>query len=403
MRPANGRVSATALQAWEECQRKYVNKYLHYIDTGATGLPALEGSALHYALEHFVKEVFFDKITEWENISRLLEIYKEGYEIVFGTSMIDADILKDALSILKNWHERNDFTNVKILSTEEKLYLDVKDKSGTSYDIPMTYIFDRCDYYEEDGSKVLKIVDYKSSRFRWTYDDIKEKIQPLVYAVAAMVQYRDLDYDELWVEIDLLRFDECISLRFTREDAIRGWHYLQRTIETILNTEEDDAQYSIGPGCRFCPIKESCPALLGNAGLGGTTGLLVGYDIDQLIEKRSEISSKIEALKNLLDEYDENIYKYAENNDVSDFQSEDFNVKLVSTGKRKISNSEVVAKILGPEIMQQEGNINITTIDKLIKDKRISDEQAEKIAPYIKKMYGKASIRVSKKPPFDKD
>lgn len=397
MRPANGRVSATALQSWEECPQKYVAQYVNYIPSSGSSVAADEGTALHYALEHFIHSVFIDKTHQWDDIKYLLKLYEDGWFSAFGTRLIDKDILKSAVKILKNWHKRMDFTDVQILSTEKKSFHDITDG------IQLTYIFDRCDYYvdPDTGNKIIRVVDYKSVSMRWTHNDLRKKIQPLVYAVAAAIEYKNLSPDEIWVEMDLLRFDERIAIHFNRDDLIRGWNYLVLTVQDILGTDESKAPYRLGPGCRFCPRKLTCPALLDSTKLGGTAGNLAQMDIDEIIKLREELNAQNKGISQLLGQIDEQIFEYAKSNDVSSWSNDSFDVKLTSTGKRKITDMEIVARILGPEIMEQQGRINVTDIDKLKKDGKITEDQAAKVNTFIQKEYGAPSVSISKKLPFE--
>lgn len=404
MRPANGRVSASSLQTWEECQGKYVAQYVNYIPRGGNTSAADEGTALHYALEHFVQEAIVDKIISFDDEKRLFELYAEGYKLAFKTQLVDKDVFKEAKKILTKWLKRNAFNDVDVLGLEDKKMIPITDLNGQpSYDIELTYIFDRVEFYTESdtGKKILKVVDYKSYRRRLTHDEMRKMIQPMVYAVSALVEFGNLKPDEVWVEIDLLRFDETIGVQFTRDDCIRGWRYLQRTVEEILATDADDPKYKLGPGCKYCPIKGTCPELAKNIKYGGTLGSLVGKDVNELVKMRDELKAASDAAAALVGDIDDQLFEYAKKGDVSSWETDGYEVKLSSYGKRKITDMELVARILGPEIMEQDGKINVTDIDRLEKNGKITPDQARKINAFIQKEYSQPTIKVTKKAPFD--
>lgn len=403
MRPANNRVSASSLQTLEECPAKYKALYVDYIPQGGGNTPANEGTALHYALEKFVEETCIKKTHDWSDVARLKELYTEGWKSSFGTNLVNKEIAKEAFKILKQWHDRHDFTDIEVLSVESKEFMPIKDRSGNPYGIDLTYIFDRCDFYTDPntGLKTLKVVDYKSVRMRWTHDEVSKKIQPLIYAMAALTKYQNLNPDSIWVEIDLLRFNETIGVRFTREDCIRTYRYLQDTIQDLLNIDPDKVPYTIGPGCRYCPIKITCPSLIKNANSGGTLGNIVNTDIKDVVKTREELKARLDALSSLIGDLDDQIFEYAKENDSSSFNSGDFDVKLTSVGKRAISDMEVVAKILGPQIMEREGRINVTDIDRLAKNGEITEDQVKKIQPFMEKKYGSPSVKISRKGPME--
>ena len=403
MRPANGRVSASSLQTWEECPAKYHAEYVSYIPKNSSGMGAANsGTALHYALEKFVGE-WTQGLTEWDNPKRLIELYGEGWKTSFGTNNINEEIFKDGCKILKKWLKRTDLTGKQVLSLEKKSFIDITDPNGNSYGIQLTYIFDRCDFYTDPdtGKKILKVTDYKSYIIRRTHEDMQKMLQPLIYATASLIEYQSYQPDEIWVVLDLLRHDETVGMKFTRADCVRGWTYLQKTVEDILASDENNPEYRLGSGCRFCPIKATCPELQKNSQLGGSFGNLANADISELVKLRDQYKATVDAYTNLLSDCDEQIFQHAKEHDASAWETDEFEVKLTTTGRRKITDMELVAKILGPEIMEREGKINVTDIDRLEKDGQITKEQAQKVQVFVEKQYGAPSIKVTKRQEFE--
>ena len=249
------------------------------------------------------------------------------------------------------------------------------------------------------GKQMVKT--HNSYIIRRTHEDMQKMLQPLIYATASLIEYQSYQPDEIWVVLDLLRHDETVGMKFTRADCVRGWTYLQKTVEDILASDENNPEYRLGSGCRFCPIKATCPELQKNSQLGGSFGNLANADISELVKLRDQYKATVDAYTNLLSDCDEQIFQHAKEHDASAWETDEFEVKLTTTGRRKITDMELVAKILGPEIMEREGKINVTDIDRLEKDGQITKEQAQKVQVFVEKQYGAPSIKVTKRQEFE--
>lgn len=407
MLPSSGTVSASSLATYEECPQKYAATYIDRLD-GGSSVPADTGTTCHYALEHHVHDVYIAKTHEWDDLANLLKHYDDGYVLTFKTRNKDTDAYKDGLSLVKAWHKRTDLSKVTVLTTEQKV------RTSTQVPLPetiidyktgdpiiemlLTYIFDRCDYFvKDDGTKVVRVVDYKSVQAMWTYDDIEEKIQTKIYGLAAFIQYKDWAPDEVQVVMDLLRHDRCVGVSFTRDEVIATWTYLQETVRDILAMRREDAPYRVGDGCRYCPIKVSCPALNANIDGGGIQSLIT---IDQLIDARYRLDGQAKGLAQLVREIDSAIMRHAKETKATSFEAAGLKVQITAKGMRQITDTEKVAKIIGPDKMARIGKVGVGEIDKLIKDDMLTDEQKGEIKSLITKEYGKPSVSIKPPPPI---
>ncbi|AXH46493.1 Cas4 family exonuclease [Gordonia phage RobinSparkles] len=400
MRPANNRVSASSLQTYEECPQQFAVKYVDYIPGSGSADAANEGTAMHHACQMHVQECLIDKTHQWSDVKRLLKHLEDGYKLAFGTALVDQDSYKESAKLIKQWHKRmaNTVVNnpdVQILAVEEKKFHDIF-IGGVDTDIDLTYIFDRVQAeINEDGSTSIRVVDYKSVRLRWTHEDLRKKIQMHIYAVAAMIEYQDWNPTDIWVEIDLLRHDQSLAIMFTREDCKIAWRYLRETVQKILDTDREKAEYKIGPGCRFCPIKATCPELEKSTNLGGT-GVVTDLDIGEIARLRNEIDNKAKALAQLTKELDAQLLEHAKKQDILEWKDEYGNtITISSKGTRKILDQELVAKIIGPDKMAREGKINVTDLDRLIKNGELDDAQERRVKALIEKQFGALSVNVT--------
>lgn len=395
MRPANNRVSASSLQSWEECPQKYAIQYVDYIPSTGSNSAADEGTAMHHACQMHVQECCIDKTHDWNDTKRLLRHLEDGYKLAFGTHNIDQESFKESAKLIKQWQKRTDLSNVEVLAVEEKKFHDIV-FGGKDVGIDLTYIFDRVQLeHNDDGTISIRVVDYKSVRMRWTHDDLRRKIQMHIYAVAAMIEYKGLNPREIWVEIDLLRFNETLAIMFTREDCKIAWQYLTNTVKAILDTDREKAEYRIGPGCRFCPIKLTCPQLQKNIDLGGIMST-VKDDIGKVARLRAELDARAKALTQAISDLDSQILEYARREDILEWKDEYGNtITIKSKGSRKVVDTELVAKIIGPEKMAREGKIGVTDLDRMIKNGELTPEQEKKVRSLIQKQYGAPTVSIS--------
>ncbi|AKC02783.1 exonuclease [Gordonia phage GordTnk2] len=385
MRPKSGTVSASALAVWDQCPQKWAAQYVDYIPQPQGSTRGNVGTVAHQALELFVQAVFFKKTHKWDDVDYLLDLVYEAFvEIFHKTDMSDEDFI-DARKLVRDWHDRTDFTGVEVLSTEQKLRIPTEVD-----DILFTYIFDRMDkIINEDGEVELRCVDYKSVSQRWTYDEVQNKLQFRLYALCAMIQYKDLQPAGVWVMADLLRFNETVGVFITREECIETWQMLQSTVELILSTDRENAPYRLGVGCRFCPIAASCPALRRNVDAGGVLAVL---DPEQALLLHAQLKGQIEGLTGLLDHCEKVITNYAREEDITSLSAKDelgyeHSVEVLAQGRRKLKNPAAVAQMVGPRIAARIGKFNITDLDKLLKGQELDDNRKQQIQDLLTKEY----------------
>ncbi|WKW85499.1 Cas4 family exonuclease [Rhodococcus phage Reynauld] len=387
-------LSASSLNNWEDCPAKFKASNIDFIPESGKKEAAKVGTSVHYALEHFVRAVYMEKTHQWDDQKYLLELYTKGYEIEFHSADRKADTYKDGLKLTKEWHKRTDLTGWEIDNVEEKKRFPI----GTT-GIKFTYIFDRVmKRIDEHGRRILYVTDYKSIRRTYTFNELERMLQMRMYALMAAIEYRDWKPDEIWVELDLLRYSP-VSIEVTRKELIEALGYLVRTVRLIRSADENDLPRTIGSGCKYCPIAATCEPLQDNIAGGGIASI---SDIDEVGALRYRLNGQREALENLVNDLDEKLKAHAEQSDVSNFSAGGHPVKIFASGRRGLSNSAAAASIIGPEYMKQFGKLNISDVDKLLDSGMLRDEQEAQLRRLITKNYNKASVKVEAIPPMDK-
>ncbi|USH45045.1 RecB-like exonuclease [Gordonia phage Camerico] len=383
MRPPSGTVSASSLLTWEQCPQQFVAKYIKYIPQITGSTRGMVGTVCHGAMERFVQAVYFAKTHSWDDINYLMALVGEEFVKVYQSANKSSEDFKDARKLVRDWHERTDLSDVEVISTEEKV------RTPTMVDdILLTYIFDRCDLtLSPSGEKAIRVVDYKSVAQRWGYDDVKTKLQFRIYALCAMIQFKEMQPTGVWVAADLLRHNELIEVFITREECIETWNYIQETVQLILDTDEDDAPYRLGTGCRFCPVQATCPALQEHVDAGGNLSI---SSPEEAVILHEQMKGKLEGLKSLIAHTEKIITDYARETDVTKISAKDdtgkeITVSISSTGRREITNPAAVAKIIGPAMAARIGKFTLGDLDKLMNGNELTQQQKDEIETMINK------------------
>lgn len=393
-------LSASSLSNWEECKGKFLATNINFTPELGKKEPARMGSAVHYALEHFVGRVYLQDDDDWkdhppltwDNKKALFDLFDEGFKKEFGTADKQSEWYKDGLVMVKAWYKRTDLTGKEIIAVEKKHRIAI-----LPGDVLLTYIFDRVErWIDEDGRKILKVVDYKSQRANYTHDELVRKLQARIYALCAAIEFKKWEPDEIWVEMDMLRFSP-VGVMFTREDNVNTWNYLQETTIDILNTPDDleGVDLFVGPGCRYCPISFSCEALRKSVESGSIMGLT---DIADIVSERERLVGASKAMEVSIAILEEQIHRHAEENGLVEFRAGGHPVKITSSGRRGVDVS-LAADIIGPELMKNYAKLNIGDVDTIIKTGLVDEEKAAKLEKLIVKKYGNPGLKIEAVPP----
>lgn len=348
----------------------------------ASSEPANIGTSVHFALEHFVKAVYLDKTHKWDDVKLLKQFYELGYIETFGTTNTDTDAFKDGAALVAKWYDLNK-TGLpnKVLSVESKENFPIKTSVGV---IPWNYIYDRLDQIDAD---TYEVVDYKTIRAYVNPDDLKSKIQPRSYALAAQIKYPDAK--RIWVTFDMIRHDGPVGVVFTREENADTYRYIKRAAERIIAVDEDKTEETLNAECKWCIKKVTCETL----GKANAAGTVHGLPIDVVAQRKLDIDSQILALKYAQEELDKQLCLEAENRDEFDFTLGDVSVSITARGTRK-PNSNAIVNIVGPELSAKYGNFSMANIDKMLKSGELSPDEVKRVEAQITKSWSSPSAKV---------
>lgn len=377
-------VSATSLLVSEACMERWKAENF-YRTPQMSSAPADVGSTCHFALEQFVKAACIDKTITWDNVTYLNDMYQIGYVQTFASADYDTPEFRDGASLIAAWYDRNKngLPNT-VLSCEEKKQFGIKTKAGI---IPFTYIWDRFDQIDD---VTFEVVDYKSLRAFVTVAQLKQKIQPRAYALAAQIAHPQAE--RIWVTFDMLRHDGPVGTVFSREENAATYRYLQRAVTRIIDTDEDKTEERLNDECKWCIRKTTCDTLLRSNAFGGVAGLTQ----EEVVKRRFEVSNQLTALKYAQDELDTALLKEAEANDIFEWEIDGYKIEFTARKMRK-PNSHAIAAIVGSDLCAKYGNFTMTNVDKMLKSKDLSEELKKLVVKELSVTYSQPTPKITEK------
>jgi RecB family exonuclease len=379
-------LSASSVLVSEACMARWRAEY--FLKTPSENSdPAGVGTSVHYALEHFVRDVYLESKYGWDQVQHLNAYYQIGYVETFNSTNFDTDNFRDGATLVAKWYEQNkEGLANKVLTCEVKENFPIKTSIGV---IPFNFIWDRADQIDET---TYEVVDYKSIRAPVQPSELKEKIQPRAYALAAQIKWPHAE--KIWVTFDMLRYGP-VGTVFTRDENAQTYRYIRRAAERIIAQDEGTVEETINLECKWCIRKVNCDTLQKSV-LGGTVH---GLSIEEVAERKERIANQLLALKYADEELDKVLVAYGELNDLFAFDAGEFDVKLTSRPYRK-PNSNAIANIVGAELAKKYGNFTMTNIDKMLASGELTPDQTRQVQAYITQTWSSPSAKVTRKKEF---
>jgi hypothetical protein len=302
----------------------------------------------------------------------------------------------EGYEMMNKWFDRTSFEGVEVISSEIKDNFPVPTSIGP---IPFNYIWDR---FDKIGPKTYKVVDYKSNRWPVTVEQLKKKIQPRSYALAAAIQLKaqNIEADRIWVEFDMLRHSP-VGIVFTREDNIATYKYILDSAQAIIDTPDDNVEERLNGECLFCVRKASCKALGKNIAVGGIHSI---PSIESTIDLRAQLDWQRKGISSLIKDLDEKILIEAKERDMEKFES-DSNVLEIGIRRTREVDAERVQHAIGPKLFEKYGSQTITMaiIDKLLKSKELTDQQKIDLRGLVYYKAGQPTVKIDPKNAIDED
>ena len=306
-------LSASRIKTLETCSWVYWCKYhLHLPDKSNSG--ALRGTVCHNIFEFLLRDSHrkhYDAILKADSIegskavTRYVHSYLRKCDIEnFGneTYQENYDLIDDMIVVgLKNDFFGNEsliYSDPYIEKPEQEFEITnrkPKYKIRGFIDKPIQY----------KDKKEIRIVDYKSSKYKFRGDDLTSNVQAMMYSLASLKLWPKL---KPVVEFLFLRFPKqpVQRLEFSKEQLKGFEHYLEQVYDSINNFSEKDSvsNFAIDGGWKTkwmcgptkngweCPLKHPYEYYV----LKNNRGKVIKSSLENnlIIEKKGQ---KIEKLK----------------------------------------------------------------------------------------------------------
>lgn len=340
---------------------------------------------------------------DW-TLAKLREFFELAYMDTFRSFDFEADTFQDGWALCQVWFKRTDLSKRRVISVECKKTFDLKTSAGI---IPVTYIIDRLDELQAPDANGqggrYEVVDYKTIRFAPKNSELKAKIQPRIYALAIQIEYPQAE--QIWVTFDCLRHEPIGSVMFTREDNAKTYRSLQKAAERIIAIDPEEknpksTKYlteTLNSECQYCIRKLRCKTLQSNVLAGGVHSVTTQEAVQQI----AKVNHQIKALERVQEQLNAMIIKFAEQNDITDWEQPDGSVVKISVKPRRTIDPKMVIKIIGPELTQKYGKLNMAEIDAILKGNEVTDAQKQQIKSLMGKNYSDPSVVVIPAAPMD--
>lgn len=374
---------------------KYKAVNIEFIPEIGKKRPANAGSAVHYALQYFIQYCVIDRTHEW-TLELLLDLADAGYVKHFETADRDSPWYADVVAMCTKWFERTEpyLASVEVISVEQKRRIPVPsrrydkslpaDQQPEAAVVPMSYIMDRIERYIDPitGEKVLRCVDYKTVRM--PPRNLWKRIQARIYGLCLMILFKDDPPDRIEVVFDLIRFDEpFVTARYTVPELLDIWRDLRDELQRILDESGSPRtlSYTLGAGCRYCPIATKCPEKRKHLG-----GNLLSLTDEQQLVLRSQLQAQQDANKTLIEQIDMMVMESAIELDAVEFEIGGYAVEVPDSMKRKL-DVDRARTALGNERFGELAPITMAKYDKWLKDGDVlTENETELLALCITKV-----------------
>ena len=180
-------LSPTKIQTYMTCPLSYYFRYVEKIQTIKNGR-AWMGSAVHYGIEQAHKE----KNNQAGCDSYLKKFRAQEKEINWQEEEPQI-VEQEGLNLLNKYLSSNEYKGLNIINTEVNININFKVNTNDSENRKIELIYPTKDTEELNSNKIVcyldaiipdGIVDWKTTKRKWTQDQAERSIQFIIYAMA---------------------------------------------------------------------------------------------------------------------------------------------------------------------------------------------------------------------------
>jgi len=272
-------MSATRMSTYLTCKWKYWCGYVLHLPR-KDNVSFKLGIAVH---ESLAKAGEIWKKKEQFTASDIRRIKDEYRKIAAREGIQNMSIYDDGLEMVLN--RVDSFDAGTIITVEDRFKVTTPDG---------VIIIGAMDKVLELNDESLLVVDYKTSKYFLTPDELKADIQLSIYDLVASLKFPD--YKRIILSLDYLRGEPVYTYRTVKERKTFA-KYLLAVHNEMLKLEEKDAKPTINDMCNWCDFKDSCSAYKDSVVKKSIFKKnLNEYDNDELVAEYLDVKNKARIL-----------------------------------------------------------------------------------------------------------
>ncbi|RLI66487.1 MAG: hypothetical protein DRO67_01015 [Candidatus Asgardarchaeum californiense] len=272
-------MSATRMSTYLTCKWKYWCGYVLHLPR-KDNVSFKLGIAVH---ESLAKAGEIWKKKERFMASDIRRIKDEYRKIAAREGIQNMSIYDDGLEMVLN--RVDSFDAGTIITVEDRFKVTTPDG---------VIIIGAMDKVLELNDESLLVVDYKTSKYFLTPDELKADIQLSIYDLVASLKFPD--YKRIILSLDYLRGEPVYTYRTVKERRTFA-KYLLAVHNEMLKLEEKDARPTINDMCNWCDFKDSCSAYKDSVVEKSIFKKnLNEYDNDELVAEYLDVKNKARIL-----------------------------------------------------------------------------------------------------------
>lgn len=366
-------VSPTKMFAFETCPKQF---YLRYYKKEKAPVKIEKlmhvGSLVHKALE------FLAEKPEFECIDSCVEKAISEIDIV-----PTQDMIQETRDMIKNWFSDDKFEN-ELIASEYNFQTLIDDDL-----VIMGYI----DRVEKINDNMIKVIDYKTGNQFYTYDDLRDSNQLIMYAMAC---YEEWGIENIVICYDMVRLNQRFEIGVTVKDFEEKRKHI-KAIYKRMKAGENEAV--ISRNCAYCWYKHNCEEYK-----GFLSEILKIKTIEEIFEgdfeKSIEYIKELEAKKTIIEKHVTEVKGLITSEMMGSGEKSvtygKYKISLVSRG-RKFYNTNDVIEAFSDDVDELNAVVSVknTELEKRIHS--LPDDKRDIILEGLKKREGNSYLKISKK------
>lgn len=315
-------MSATRMSTYLTCKWKYYCGYVLKLPKKANASFKL-GIAVHESLKKAGE--IWQKKSQF-TAADIRSIKDEYRKVAAREGLQNMSIYDDGLEMVLN--KLDGFDTGKIITIEDSFRVMTPDG------VTVIGAMDRVVELDED---TILIMDYKTSKYHLTQDELKSDVQLSMYDLVGSIKFPN--YKRIVLSLDYLRDEPVYTYRTIKERQTFS-KYLTSVYSEMLKMEEKDAKASLNDMCNWCDYRDNCKDYKGILDQTIFKKNLNEYNNSELVEEYLNVKNKSRILYEYEKQLKDHIFQKIET-DSADLIGEDKQIYIRQNGNVSYDPSTV--------------------------------------------------------------